>query len=156
MNPSDYLLPKPDINWTAALVEWGWLLPPKCIPICVTCFGDVFLTAESGVYLLDLEEAAFDRYCETESSLLRTLSQDDDADVLLYSSLVDRLRCVGLSIDPLRCYHFKMPTILGGEVDVDNVGTNTIDERVRFCGDLHRQIKDLPDGTPVRFRVTDS
>ena len=153
MNPADYLLKPPTIDWWAILAEWRWMLPSDLTPTHVTCFGDLFLAHDSAIWLLDLENATLDRYCEAESILVATLAQDKDADVVLYANLVDQLRASGSILGPGRCYHFKLPTILGGKLDVVNIGTNSIDERVRFCGDFHRQIKDLPDGSPVRIHT---
>ncbi len=152
MNPADYLLTPPKIDWPMILAQWRWMLPSSSTPTHITCFGDLFLRHDSAIWLLDLENATLDRYCETESIVIATLAQDEDADVLLYTKLVDQIRASGTTIGPGRCYHFKLPTILGGEFDLANIGTNSIDERIRFCGDFHRQIKDLPDGSPVRIQ----
>ena len=155
MNSADYLLPLPAIDWTSALAEWRWLLPANCTPQHATYFGDLFLLTDSDVGLLDLENGTFDRYCDVQTSIPAALGDDDDADVLLYAKLVDQLASIYGELTPGRCYHFKIPTLLGGEFAVSNIGTNTLDERIRFCGDLHRQIKDLPDGASVKLNFTD-
>ncbi len=155
MNPFDYLLPLPAIDWHSALAEWRWLLPPDCSPRHVTSFGDVFLVSGIDLGLLDLENGTFDRYCDIQTAIADALADDADADVLLYTKLAGELAAIGCDLTAGRCYHFKIPTILGGEFVVSNIATNTIDERIRFCGDFHRQIKDLPDGASVRLKFTD-
>ena len=155
MNPADYLLPLPAIDWTSALAEWRWLLPANCTPQYATYFGDLFLLYDSDVGLLDLENGTFDQYCDGHTSIPAALDADDDADVLLYAKLVDQLATKFGDLIPGRCYHFKIPTVLDGEFAVSNIGTNTLDERIRFCGDVHRQIKDLPDGASVKLNITE-
>ena len=155
MNPADYLLPLPEIDWALALEEWRWLVPPECLPRHVTCFGDLFLVRGADVVLLDLEHGTLERYCDVQTEITDALAADEDADLILYSQLVDELAAAGSELTAGRCYHFRIPTLLGGEFAVSNIGTNTIDERIRFCGDLHRQIKELPDGASVELKFTD-
>ncbi len=155
MSPADYLLPLPEIDWTSALAEWRWLLPANYKARHATYFGDLFLVTGNDVGLLDLENGTFDRYCDVQTSITAALENDDDVDLLLYVKLVDQLAAMDRELTPGRCYHFKIPTVLGGEFDVSNIGTNSMDERIRFCGDIHRQIKDLPDGSAVELNITD-
>ena len=156
MDPTKYLLPLPRINWASALTQWHWLLPPNCRPQYVNCFGDLFIICGSNICLLDLEDGSFDRYCDANSSVIDTLREDNDADLLLYANLVDQLRHNGIELKSGQCYHFKIPTILGGEYDISNIGTNSIEERIRFCGDFQNQIKDLPDGSTIKLKYMDS
>ena len=50
---------------------------------------------------------------------------------------------------------FKIPLILGGEADVNNVGNVDAIEGMCGRGYIYNQIRDLPDGTPIRLNVTD-
>ena len=54
-----------------------------------------------------------------------------------------------------RKYCFKIPTVFGGEYGGDNLATLSLVELIRISGDLARQIKDLPDGTPVRLKIVE-
>lgn len=56
---------------------------------------------------------------------------------------------------PDRCFCLKIPAVLGGAYSAENVGTLTRDELIASSGDLAYQIRDLPDGEPVRFDVID-
>ena len=155
MNPSDYLLSVPELDWGVVLAEWHWCVPAGASPLYVTCFGDLFLETDSVVGLLDLEDGTFETYCEQNVSVVDVLRGDSEVDMLLYTKLVNELVNADGHLAKGRCYHFKLPTVLGGEFDRSNVGTNSIGERVRFCGDIHRQIKDLPDGSSVCFDFTE-
>ena len=55
-----------------------------------------------------------------------------------------------------RKYCLKIPTIFGvGEYAGENLATLSLIELIRVSGDLARQIKDLPDGTPVRLKIVE-
>lgn len=47
----------------------------------------------------------------------------------------------------------KIPFVLGGKYERSNFYAGDSIEAMRFRGDLARQIKDLPDGTEIVFRV---
>jgi hypothetical protein len=49
----------------------------------------------------------------------------------------------------------KRPLVLGGNYALDNVFATEAIEGMRLRGHIATQIKDLPDGTQVDFRVTD-
>lgn len=49
----------------------------------------------------------------------------------------------------------KTPFVFGGEYAVDNLYTADSVEGMRFRGDVAVQIRDLPDGAQVEFRVVD-
>lgn len=49
----------------------------------------------------------------------------------------------------------KIPFVLGGEFDVSNVYALDAAEGMRVRGQLAVQIRDLPDGARVRYRIVD-
>ena len=55
-------------------------------------------------------------------------------------------------VDDDTCYCLKIPSVLGGKYEADNLGTIPLAEHVSFAGDLARQIDGLPDGTPIEFK----
>jgi Domain of unknown function (DUF1851) len=54
-----------------------------------------------------------------------------------------------------RKYCLKTPSVLGGEYGGSNLATVPLVELVRFSGDVAKQIKDLPNGARVQFKITD-
>jgi hypothetical protein len=54
-----------------------------------------------------------------------------------------------------RCYWFKIPSVLGGAFAIHNVGTIDRVELIAVSGHLAEQIKDLPDGTKIRLKITE-
>lgn len=49
--------------------------------------------------------------------------------------------------------HPKIPFVLGGKYQLDNLYVGDAVERMLFNGDLASQLKDLPDGAQIRLRV---
>lgn len=49
--------------------------------------------------------------------------------------------------------HPKIPFVLGGKYQLDNLYSGDAVERMLFNGDLASQLKDLPDGAQIRLRV---
>lgn len=47
----------------------------------------------------------------------------------------------------------KIPAILGGNFDLDNMGTIRQSEQIRLSGDIARQISGMPEGTKVKLNL---
>ncbi len=54
-----------------------------------------------------------------------------------------------------RCFCLKVPAVLGGDYEIANIGQISLIELIGFSGDVAQQIDDLPDGTPVEFKIID-
>jgi hypothetical protein len=52
-----------------------------------------------------------------------------------------------------RKYHFAIPGSIGGEYGIANICTVSQTEQINVSGDIGRQIKDLPDGTPLKLKI---
>jgi hypothetical protein len=50
-------------------------------------------------------------------------------------------------------YHWKVPHVLGGSFEPDNMAILPIEEILRFTGYLGEQLKDMPDGAPAELKV---
>jgi hypothetical protein len=62
--------------------------------------------------------------------------------------------CVGQITDD-RAYCLKIPSVLGGAYESENIGENSVAELISFSGDLARQISELPDGETVRLQLSE-
>ena len=49
----------------------------------------------------------------------------------------------------------EAPGMLGGTYEIENIGTIRIGELISFSGDVANQIKDLPPGSKVEFKIVD-
>jgi hypothetical protein len=53
-------------------------------------------------------------------------------------------------------FSFRTPPALGGEVAVENVEPADLEVHLSTTGQIHRQIADLPEGTPIpQIRIDD-
>jgi hypothetical protein len=62
--------------------------------------------------------------------------------------------CVGYVTDD-RAYCLKIPSVLGGTYESENIGDISVAELISFAGELARQIDDLPDGAEIRFQLSE-
>jgi hypothetical protein len=47
----------------------------------------------------------------------------------------------------------KVPFVIGGKYETDNLYSGQVDAAMRFRGNLARQIASVPDGTPINFKI---
>jgi len=47
----------------------------------------------------------------------------------------------------------KVPFVVGGKYELDNLYAGNILEAMRFRASLARQIAEVPDGTPINLKV---
>jgi hypothetical protein len=152
----DYLVDHSAFDWPRLLTEWAWLLPPKLTVWLMNRFGDLFLILEDGsVHLLDVGGGSLTRLAEGREDFCRQVDEGDNANQWLMIPLVDRVVAAGLGLEPGQCYGYKIPPVLGGGYTVENTVVLPVAEHIGFCGSLHHQIADVPDGGQVVLRVGD-
>jgi len=152
MNLSNYLLDQEGHDWSDILSDWDWLLPSEFTVWMVNRFGDViFVSADRAVHLLDIGAALVKQLAVSREEFIAKVDVDDNADNWLLISLTDKCVASGLKLDRGQCYSFKLTPVFGGEYIVENI--HVIDFEVNFSllAQIHRQIRDLPDGTQVNF-----
>ncbi len=153
LNMKNYFIPIELVDWQKVQAEWNWLVPPKSSLVLVTLFGDLFLETDDGtIMLLDLEDGTIEPYSRSIEELKNQLYEDPNIDELLYIPLVDELVNHGIKLNNSDCYHFIQPTVLGGEFKIENVATINVSERIAFCGDIQKQIANLPVGAQVEIK----
>ena len=67
----------------------------------------------------------------------------------LTAQLVGELRAAGLVLEAGQVYSWKKPPALGGTLTADNAEVADLEVQLSLMGQLHRQIADLPEGTPI-------
>jgi hypothetical protein len=63
--------------------------------------------------------------------------------------LVGDILALGITRASHECFGFKKPPVLGGEYDPSNFEPTDISVHFSVLGQLHEQVKDLPEGTPI-------
>jgi len=153
---TDYLIDPAGIDLPKALPPWGWLLPPEVTVWLVNRVGDLFLVFDDGVvYQLDVALGRLEPVGASRDEFCTRIDAPGVADDWLMIPLVDALVGAGVTHGPGQCYGFRTPPIFGGEYEIANIVPIPAAEHISYCGDLHGQIKDLPDGAQVELKVTD-
>jgi hypothetical protein len=120
----------------------------------INAFGNVLVEDEHrAVWRISPEMLSCERIASSRNEFTELLTSPDFKRGWEMERLVN-IATSALGTPPAgRCFCFKIPTVLGGLYERDNIGTISLAELISFAGDLGSQIKDLPDGTKVRFVV---
>ena len=67
--------------------------------------------------------------------------------------IVDGQAALGMRPGPNECLSFRRLPVLGGQLDPDNLEKCSIPVHFSIAGQIHRQIKNLPPGTPIDIKI---
>lgn len=135
---------------TEALQDWLWLRDlAELAPLAVSPFGDVILYAPDGVWFLDTIEGTVTREWDHPAALQDALNTLEGQDRYLLLGLLQQATDAGLEPDDSQVLSFKVPPMLGGAFEVDNIEVADLSVTLSIGGQVHRQIKDLPPGTKI-------
>ena len=154
MNLSDYVIDQEGIDWTAALSDWGWLLPANFTLWIVTRLADLIIVDEAGsVSFVDVSGGSIESIAASREEFFSIVDQPGKGSNWFAFTLVDKCVAAGVFLAKGRCYGLTIPSVLGGEFDPSNIRSVDIPDYLRFLADIHQQIADLPDGAKVELRV---
>jgi hypothetical protein len=154
MNVNDYLIDHSDFAWSDLLDDWRWLLAaPPTVWLC-NRFAELVLVMQDGtVSYLETSAGALKKIAASRQDFIVKLDQGDNANEWLMIPLVDRCRAAGKMLGPNQCYGFTTPPVLGGAYALPNIEATDLTVYLAVMGQIHRQIKDVPDGTKIRMVV---
>jgi hypothetical protein len=140
----------------AALAElraaWAWRLPEIFEPVMGSTLGDVFFQ-QSGpeIYWLNTGTAEITRVAASREEFLELL-KTERADEWFMPHLIEALKTAGKELRADQCYTYAtLPVFQEGKYEVWNLNPVPAAEHFRITGDVHRQLRDLPDGAQVRI-----
>jgi len=133
----------------AALSSWSWLDIQDKTPFAVTVMGDVFLESEDGIWFLDRIEGKLTLAAVDHERLEQIIDSEEGQDHYLWYALVEAAQLDGMVPDEGECYDFKIAPILGGETTLESLELRSFELVLNIAGQVHEQVKDLPEGTPV-------
>ena len=136
-------------EYEQALSTWRWAGVEGKTPVLASLFGDVFLQDARGYWFLDTLEGTLTRTWRTRDEVQAALDSDDGQDRYLMGAFAGNRERAGVILGPSDVYAFAVPPRLGGPVTLDNVTVMPFVVIMRVLGQLHQQLDDLPDGTPV-------
>jgi len=151
MNIEDYLIDHSGFAWTDLLDDWRWLVPSSAAVWLMNRFAELVLVLGDGsVSYLATSAGALRNIASSPQDLIVKIDKDENVREWLMMPLVDRCVAAGMTLAANQCYGFTHPPRLGGKHDIANVESADIAGYLAFMGQVHRQIRDLPDGTPIK------
>ncbi|RQP21146.1 DUF1851 domain-containing protein [Piscinibacter terrae] len=152
MNLSDYLLAQDGHDWPSLLSDWAEVLPGDFIVWIVNRLGDLVVVLPDGsVHWLDVGNGSLKRVADNREHFVSAIDEGDNANEWLAIPLVDACVASGMALGAGQCYGFKVPPMLGGAYEVSNLEPTSLAVHYGLLGQIHRQTKDLPDGTQIKF-----
>ena len=133
------------------LDEWRWLIGTNRAPVLVTALGNAFVqdSASGAITLLDAGTGQLNEIADSGEAFQALLS---DTDFVSEHLLLDdwvALREAGKMLEPGQLFGYITPPVLGGGFGPDNMEPTDIEVHFSISGQIHRQVKDLPDGAPI-------
>ena len=154
MNIHDYLIPSLELDWSSLLQEWKWLVPPEFRVWMFTRSGDLFLTLPDGsISWLEVGGGELCRVANSRDDFCNKADEPGIAENWFMIPIVDQLVEMGEILKPNQCYSYRLLPIIGGSYGVENRVALPVREHFGFCGEVHRQIADVPDGGKVSIEI---
>ena len=141
----------------AAIADaWGWTGIRPIELVAENAFGNLIVRDQEGrFWRITPEELSCEIVANSQSELDHLFQQPDFRTNWDMVALVE-VASASLGSLPKGCkYCLKIPAVLGGEYDSANFGCISEIELILASGDMAKQIANLPDGTPVQFRITE-
>lgn len=139
----------------ALLANWRWLCPQDVLLVAVDAFGDLFLQdAQGAIFRLDVCGAQLEPISETRNEFESGARSYDLRKKWFYEDVAVALWEHGLSVSKGSCLGYKTPIVFVQSTGAAaNVYIARIEEYVPFLGDLHFQMRDVPEGGRGRLIV---
>ncbi len=154
MNINDYLIQQQGHDWRALLSAWSWLLPENFTVWLVNRFGDIFLVTDDGsVHMLDAGSGSLTKLAESREDFAQKIDEGNNTNLWLMVPLVDSCVAAGITLKPGHCYGFKIPPSLGGAYSVENSEVTDMSVHYELLGQIHGQLRGVPDGTAVKVAI---
>jgi hypothetical protein len=133
------------------LDDWRWLTGPDLHLWHATKMGDAFLRhpADGSIHFLDTVSGEVERIANDEADFERVIASEDNADRWLMREVVDMQAMLGMRPGPDQCLSFRNPPVLGGQLLPDNFDVVSLIVHLSVAGQIHEQVKDLPEGAPI-------
>jgi hypothetical protein len=144
-----------DIDCPRLLSYWRWLLTKDYHPIVMTAFGDWFLRDVDGsVHFLDLVAGQLSKVAQSDEEFQNVMGHPEKANEWFLPELVDTLIDCGIVLKPGQCYSYKVPPVLGGRLEIENIEPLDLVVHQSLMSQIHEQTQNLPEGTVIsRFLI---
>ena len=149
----DLIIDFSHIDHDRLLESWDWLIGRDKTPILMTIIGDLFFSDEQGnCYWLDVGRGTFEKVTNSIDEFNEKLANIEQVDEWFLLDLVEKIKKSGLTLSKNKLFGYKKLPIIGGEYEPGNFELTDIEVHFELSGQIHKQIKDLPDGTKIRIK----
>jgi hypothetical protein len=139
-----------DVDLEGLLAEWRWLVDESYHPVVISALGDLILRHDAGrIFWLNAGWGSLNEVAPSVEEFKQRMVQLENAQQWFSPTLVGDLITQRSRLQPGKCFSFKIPPVLGGEISVDNFEPTDLQVHFSILGQIHRQVKDLPAGTKI-------
>jgi len=137
------------------LASWRWLVGGQPQLHGWSSSGDLFYVDTNGVvWWLDTGGGSTEIAAASRAAFDAVLRDPEAGGNLLLAPVVRAWEEAHGPLASGRCLGFSTLPVLGGAYTIDNRVSVPIVEHAGLTGEIHCQIRDLPDGATVRISVT--
>lgn len=148
-----YIVPLDKIELSKILSPWLWLTGDKSI-VALTKSGDALLKNYlNHLFFLDVGGRTCEFKADNYQDFFDKKLSCELTEELLIPILVDKLKAHGINLGPNQVYSYTILPIIGGTYDEKNMYAVDLYKHYNLTGEIHFQLKDLPDGTKVKIKV---
>ena len=151
MNFNDLTVNFDHIDRDQILSDWTWILGSTKLPIMITAAGDAFVqdTEDNTVHFLDTVLGSLNKVADSFETFQKLLDDKDFVVEYMMVQQVGDLLQRGIKLNKGEVYSFKTPPVVGGEFTFENIEKSDIEIHFSFSGQIHEQVKDIPDGETI-------
>ena len=136
------------------LEEWYWLIGHDKKIVLISSLGDLILKNYKDEYFwLDTGGGEFKKVANSENEFEEKINNEEIRDEWFLIELVRKIKSRGIVLKEGYLFGYKKLPIIGGEYNPNNFELTPIIVHFNLSGQIHRQIKDLPDGTEINIEV---
>ncbi len=148
-----YIVPLDKIDLSKILSTWLWLTVDKSI-VALTKSGDALLKNDEGhLFFLDVGGGTCEFKADDYQDFFDKKLSYELTEELILPVLVDKLLAHGINLKPTQVYSYTILPIIGGAYDEKNMYAVDLHEHYNLTGEIHFQLKDIPDGAEVEIKV---
>ena len=133
-----------------ALKAWFRLVPDTFTAVFLTALGDLFLESEEGaIHFLDTGAGTLTPVAISREDWKDQMQVPERLAYWFQPAFVSELLGAGYSLSAGELFSPTIPFILGGKQTTANFTPSHWLAHLHVLGQVHRQVKGLPEGTPV-------
>lgn len=147
---NDLTINPESVDLDELLADWNWAMPEPMCPVLLTALGDIFAEGDTGaIYFVDVIEGHIRMVAEDNAAFEELLSDAEFVTDHFFPSRVVELREAGIELEANQVYSHQQPLVLGGNDELENYETSDVSIYISIQGQIHEQVKDLPEGTVI-------